>query len=126
MVATRASVHRDANTSGEERAGVSEGGQRIDGSTLEADNECRRSGALFLEHYHMPGEERGWWHGRLVERLGLGHEVARKDFAAIVRNEVPGQPGRCLTQRQNASRRELVWEKDTETKLWTQVERDVP
>jgi hypothetical protein len=53
----------------------------------------------FLEHYHMPGEERGWWHGRLVERLGLGHEVARKDFAAIVRNEVPGQRGRCITQK---------------------------
>ena len=74
----------------------------------------------------MPGEERGWWHGRLVERLGLEHEVARKDFAAIVRNEVPGQPGRCLTQRQNGSRRELVWEKDRETKLWTQVQKDVP
>jgi hypothetical protein len=61
-----------ANTSREEWASVSEGGRRIDGSTLEADNECRRSGAVFPGALSHAG--RGAW---IVTRSFSGATRAR-------------------------------------------------
>jgi len=79
----------------------------------------------FLEHYYKPGEERGFWHGTMRERLELGRTITKEDFRAILRNELPGHPGQTLTQRQNKTRLKTVWEKDEFTKAWIEVERQV-
>jgi hypothetical protein len=79
----------------------------------------------FLEHYYKPGKERGMFHGKMRDRLGLGETISKEEFRAILRNELPGQPGETLTQRKNDTRVKTAWEKDEVTKKWVEVEKEV-
>ena len=53
-------------------------------------------------------KQRGVWHGKLAERLGLSAEVSKEDFVALMNNERPGSDGERLTMRQNTTR---TWKK---------------
>jgi len=79
----------------------------------------------FLEHYYRPGEERGFWYGKLRDRLEMGRTITKEDFRAVLNNRTPGNPAEYLTQRQNEKRWKTVWEKDEVTKKWVEVRREV-
>jgi conjugative relaxase-like TrwC/TraI family protein len=79
----------------------------------------------FLEHYYKPGEERGFWHGKLRDRLEMSRTITKADFRAVLNNEKPGQADECLTQRQNKLRWKTLWEKDEVTGKWVEVQREV-
>jgi conjugative relaxase-like TrwC/TraI family protein len=78
---------------------------------------------LGASEYYL--KEKGVWHGKGAERLGLPREVSREDFVALVNNEVPGSDGDRLTARSNTTRTKLVWQLDETTQSRVQVEREV-
>jgi conjugative relaxase-like TrwC/TraI family protein len=70
-------------------------------------------------------KQKGVWHGKLVERLGLTAEVTREDFVALMNNERPGTNGKRLTARQNKTRKKTVWKLDEKTQSRVHVEQEV-
>jgi conjugative relaxase-like TrwC/TraI family protein len=76
---------------------------------------------LGTSEYYL--KQKGRWHGKLAERLGLSPEVSREDFVALVNNQRPN--GERLTARTNGTRRKTTWKLDEQSQSRVQVESEV-